>query len=146
MCMLDIEVFDNTISEDSNSSLHKIQLSGFKLNFLGFDESKYHNPALLYDKKWKDITIRFKLRDVFRGTAEYSFVRIINNIPFNLMPKNDFIISKMKFIPFKTPDIRAGLQMRMPDGRALGSPLLDLHSFISHGCRLQLTSPEDILC
>ncbi|KII71838.1 hypothetical protein RF11_01383 [Thelohanellus kitauei] len=52
MCMLDIEVFDNSLYRSFDSSLHKIQLSGFKHHFMGFDESKYYDPTLLYDKKW----------------------------------------------------------------------------------------------
>ncbi|KII71837.1 hypothetical protein RF11_01382 [Thelohanellus kitauei] len=87
MLVLDIDVFDNSISGSFDSSIHKIQMSGFKYYFDGFDESKYCDPTL---------------RDVFKGTLEYSFARIESHVPNYLLPENDFIISSMKFIPVNT--------------------------------------------
>ncbi|KII74673.1 hypothetical protein RF11_11873 [Thelohanellus kitauei] len=94
MCMLDIEVFDNS---KSDSSLLKIKLSGLKFNFKRFDESKYHNPVILYEQNW---TVMFTLRDVVQGTTEYSYVRIQNSTANYLLSKTDFVISKMTFVPF----------------------------------------------
>ncbi|KII73301.1 hypothetical protein RF11_04886 [Thelohanellus kitauei] len=96
---MDIDVFDNSQTDDSTHILHSITLSAFKYKFLGYDKSKQYLKALLYDKNWKNITIRFKIRDVLNGTTEYSFIRVINHIPYYLQPENDFIFTNLRVGP-----------------------------------------------
>ncbi|KII73294.1 hypothetical protein RF11_04879 [Thelohanellus kitauei] len=113
VCVMDIDIFYNTKPEDSAHILHSIKFNGFKHNFLSFDLSKLHPQALLYDRNWENITIRFTVRDVFNGTNEYSFIRVVNHIPDYMPPENDFIFTNLRINAYEKTTIRLVFMRQM---------------------------------
>ncbi|KII69821.1 hypothetical protein RF11_09502 [Thelohanellus kitauei] len=89
----------------SYNLIYAIKLSGWKIEFSGYNiSSGFKNPILYYDKRWTNVTLQITIEDVFWGISEIIYVDLQNHTPSYTNPKNRMIITNMKYIPVPSPE------------------------------------------
>ncbi|KII66281.1 hypothetical protein RF11_02828 [Thelohanellus kitauei] len=95
-----IEVFDNKKLNVTDSLIHKMSLSGWKIRDKHKNLSKNFQPLLFYDSDWKNHMIKFTIKDVFYGYSESLCVNLQNHTISYSEKENDIIITNINYFPF----------------------------------------------